>query len=164
MTHSVFRQLPIRSLLDGNTLEVLGTVWGWVNYNPDSSPKEKQFVVAADGLLCRCPFWVRDVIATNPNAWPATLEEYGHRYASCATRYIVACVLNERIEFSPREDKRQYILPERPFFGNYVVGRGSGTTFDEDIQSASTGFFIRKPSGTAIRTARLLSQNRSLRR
>jgi hypothetical protein len=30
---SVFRQLPKRHLINPETPELLGTVWGWVNYD-----------------------------------------------------------------------------------------------------------------------------------
>ena len=49
MTQSVFRQLPERDPICWETGQLLGEVWGWVNY------LEGQFVWVSDGTLWRSP-------------------------------------------------------------------------------------------------------------
>ena len=62
LTQSTFRQLPVRELIDWRTLELLGVVWGWVNYTPAGcSPRDTQFVTQFGSQLCRCPVWLHEI-------------------------------------------------------------------------------------------------------
>ena len=75
LTESIFRQLPKRTLVDTEEVKLLGDdIWGWVNYDPDRSPADRQFVVQFGGILCRCPFFVRDLRRFNAAEWPEELE------------------------------------------------------------------------------------------
>jgi hypothetical protein len=59
LTQSVFRQLQERPLIDIEEPKLLGTIWGWVNYNPDTHYWGRQFIVQFDQELYRCPFPIR---------------------------------------------------------------------------------------------------------
>jgi hypothetical protein len=62
LTQSVFRQLPVRELIDWRNLELLGTVWGWVNYTPaGEDARPTQFVTQFGALLARTPVWLHVV-------------------------------------------------------------------------------------------------------
>ena len=64
LTQATFRQLPTRKLIDEEDLEILGTIWGWVNYNPGRGDSSQctQFIAQFGEELCRCPFRVRKVL------------------------------------------------------------------------------------------------------
>jgi hypothetical protein len=66
LTQSTFRQLPKRNLIDPETLEILGVIWGWVNYTPAGDfPPHTQFVAQFGKELCRCPVWMHKVLPFN---------------------------------------------------------------------------------------------------
>jgi hypothetical protein len=148
LTQSVFRQLPRRELINAETLELLGMVWGWVNYDPDASPKNRQFVVQFGETLGRCPFWVRDVTLRNADEWPAILERYGSDYGSAAENYILASALNGSLDFKRRyEINREhnvygFRLSGRPFFGEHGVAVGHGRNLDMGVQQRLSGIFM----------------------
>jgi len=134
LTQSIFKQLPKRVLIDTRTVDLLGDVWGWVNYDPDRSPTNRQFVVQFGAILCRCPFFVRDLNRSNTTEWPGELEAYFVRYVSFAENYVLACGLKGRLDFSHRKEDRSYFLPERPFFGTYEVEFGKGKNLEESVE------------------------------
>jgi hypothetical protein len=146
LTQSVFRQLPRRNLLNEQTLELLGTVWGWVNYDPDSEPRNRQFVVQFGEVLCRCPFWVRDVRKDYATNWPSQVERYGAEYEICAGNYILACALSNclmGVKSLSKQDRYAqydvYYLPERPFFGSYALTVGHEKHLDGGVHQAIRG-------------------------
>lgn len=69
LTQAVFRQLPTRDLVDEDTLKILGTVWGWVNYNPDPIWNGRQFVAQFGEELCRCPLHLEKPIQEKGRLW-----------------------------------------------------------------------------------------------
>jgi hypothetical protein len=75
LTLGTFRRLPRRDLIDEDKVELLGGVWGWVNYNPDGGPHERQFVVQFGEELCRCPVTIRDLSRSNESQWTADYVE-----------------------------------------------------------------------------------------
>ena len=52
LTMGTFRQLQKRPMIDEKKVELLGVVWGWVNY--DTMPGFRSFVVQFGEKLCRC--------------------------------------------------------------------------------------------------------------
>lgn len=70
LTQATFRQLPKRELINVNGLEVLGAVWGWVNYTPSGEPEKfTQFVAQFGAELCRCPVKVYCIHPAIPEDW-----------------------------------------------------------------------------------------------
>ena len=146
LTQSVFRQLPRRNLLNEQTLELLGTVWGWVNYDPDSEPRNRQFVVQFGEVLFRCPFWVRDVRKDYATNWPSQVERYAREYEICAGNYILACALSNCLmgvkslsKQDPYAEYDVYYLREQPFFGSYELKVGHQKHLDGGIRQAIRG-------------------------
>lgn len=79
LTMGTFRQLRQRPAIDERAVELLGTVWGWVNYNPDADPRMTQFVVQFGEELCRSPVWVHNIAAGDRSGWPGPLEALRER-------------------------------------------------------------------------------------
>lgn len=137
LTQSIFKQLPKRELVDTTQVKLLAEeIWGWVNYDPDHSPADRQFVVQLGATLCRCPFFMRHVSVSNFGEWPGELQALGKQFAHFAENYLLACGLKRRLDFSHQREDRTYGLAERPFFGEFEVVFGNGKSFDEGMEHA----------------------------
>jgi hypothetical protein len=146
LTLSVFRQLPKRHLINPETPELLGTVWGWVNYDCDSSPADKQFVAQFGDTLFRSPFWVRDVNRENFSDWPFQLQPHAEQYGMCGRYYILALAANGTLELTEKrrrfsQEKPDFTFPlaERPFFGSSVVEFSARNYHDGGAHSSLKG-------------------------
>jgi len=81
------KQMPKRTLVDTVEVKLLGDeIWGWVNYDPDRSSPNRQFVVQFGGILCRCPFFVRDLRRFNTAEWPEELKHLGMHFVYVAEK------------------------------------------------------------------------------
>lgn len=101
LTMGTFRQLPKRDLVDEGTVELLGTVWGWVNYNPDGNTRERQFVVQFGEELYRCPFYVRHVgDYEHAERWPIPLKKMDKNHRSLVYSFAIASLLEGRSLFT----------------------------------------------------------------
>ncbi len=63
LTKAIWGQLPTHDPFDIISLELNGTIWGWVNSNPDSYFRGKHFVMKKDGVLYRSPWPTRRLYA-----------------------------------------------------------------------------------------------------
>lgn len=97
MTLSVFRQIPAKKLIDGETFKLNGVPWGWVNYFwpdikvPHDASQKIQVVWQKDQTL------FRSVITPTPRReqyeqWgrfvPIVIREASNRYDSVVTQCL----------------------------------------------------------------------------
>ncbi len=145
LTMGTFRQLPKRAMVDERKIELLGTVWGWVNY--DSEPKHQNFVVQFGEELCRCDFKIREVAHHNVAEWPGELFMEEEAFESDAAGYVLAAASlgnPEGLEVG-KFGQTPYIRlkKDRPFFGMHYLKIGYQRTFSDSdadyIRSSFTG-------------------------
>lgn len=144
LTMGTFRQLPSRPFVDQETVELLGTVWGWVNYDTT----HQNFVVQFGEELCRCDFRVRDLNISNSSLWTRELEEFSWDYHRNAQSYILALSIHGQLQV-PTEavndcGQCHFVIKKRPFFGSHAVKvpDGSDMPFHYDLR------FIANPPRT----------------
>jgi hypothetical protein len=120
LTMGTFRQLPKRKLVHEGTVELLGTVWGHVNYHPDGDHDHRQFVVQFGEELCRCPTWMRRLRFQKIDDWPETLTNAMQLHNSrCAYSFMEAVI---------RGDAH---LPSRT---RQVYGKGGGIYSHHEVR------------------------------
>ena len=115
-------------------IEVSGTIWGWVNYNPDGPPHERQFVVQRGEQLCRCIFHVRDLKPNVRVDWPNPLRELHDEFQLEADESILAKMAAGTLEFDKARNYERrghsgdyrllFQTASHPFFGRETVAMG----------------------------------------
>jgi hypothetical protein len=107
LTMGTFRQLPKRTLVDEDKVELLGTVWGHVNYHPDGDHDHRQFVVQFGEKLYRCPTWVRPLRSGGVADWPFPLQTaWDMHRAHCAYAFMEGVIRGEM--HLPQASRRDY--------------------------------------------------------
>ena len=135
LTQAVFRQLPVQELINQETIELKGRVWGWVNYNPDGPSENRQFIQQQGEKLCRCPFHVRDILELDTQQkWPAPFAQLHSAYQCAAENWILARAIEGKLEFEPiycemwglAREQRPLVLTvhEHPEFWKFYVAIG----------------------------------------
>jgi hypothetical protein len=127
LTQATFRQLPVCELIDENKLEVLGVVWGWVNYAPTAqSSQTRQFVAQFGDELCRCPFHVRKVPETH-GCWKLE-SKADYQQALCVKEFMLrALAEDERItSFDWYRNQRGFPVPSPGVFGCSYISYSTG--------------------------------------
>jgi hypothetical protein len=146
-TQAVFRQLPIQEFIDQETVELKGRVWGWINYNPDGLPEEKQFIYQHGNTLCRCPFYVRDILELDTRRqWPAPFERLYSAYQSAAENWILARAVEGMLEFDPiyvsswglqkDQEPLTFTVHEHPEFRKFYIAIGQDRVLNSDVLEA----------------------------
>jgi hypothetical protein len=131
LTMGTFRQLPERALIDEDKVELLGTVWGHVNYHPNGDHDHRQFVVQFGEQLCRSPFWVRALGDQDErHHWPIPLNKMAKSYGHCVELFAMASVREGRSPFQWRKpygssaEAPCYVHPEHSPFASIVLDYG----------------------------------------